>query len=442
MKTTSFTLISFFLLAIKINAFAQATKEPLFDEYSKSQIIREVANDLKVNYVFEDTAIDMISYLNKRFKDGAYKKIERPSDFADTLTRDLRSIYFDHHLSVHYDPDFFSILTNPKTINGQQAPSEIEEAKKSNFGFNKLEILKGNIGYVNLNQFYPENKHSKETVNAVFRFLENTGAVIIDLRSNIGGEPEMVRLICNYLFDHKVHINDLYERRANKTLSYITTPVDISSSFKSKPVYILTSHGTFSAAEEFAYDLQKLNRAAVVGENTGGGAHPVSPFPVSKGFVAFIPYQRAINPVTKTNWEGIGVLPDIKIGADSALKMAMCKAYDTLIKISDDRSVATVWRFQENLLSASLYPATIDTLRMKKFVGNYEGRLITFEENKFYFTSITGRKSELIPLNSLVLKRADGDEDDIQIQFIEGTNGQNKISIYYSDGETQTLVRN
>jgi hypothetical protein len=172
-----------------------------------------------------------------------------------------------------------------------------------------------------------------EPAAAAMNFLANTDALIIDLRQNGGGGPQSVVLLCSYLFDKKpVHLNDLYWRKGNRTEEFWTLKEVAGKRYLGRDVYLLTSRRTFSAAEEFAYDLQNLKRVTIVGERTGGGAHPGGGVPVAEHFVVFIPSGRAINPITKTNWEGIGVKPDVEVAADKALETAHQLAIKKLLE--------------------------------------------------------------------------------------------------------------
>ncbi len=153
--------------------------------------------------------------------------------------------------------------------------------------------------------------------------LAHTRALIIDLRENGGGDPAMVQFIVSYLFDTHQHINDLYYRSKDDTTQYWTLPWVPGERLATQPVYVLTSHRTFSGAEEFTYDLKNLKRATIVGETTGGGAHPVSGTQIDGHFDIAVPVARPINPVTKTDWEGTGVTPDYKTSRDEALTTAI-----------------------------------------------------------------------------------------------------------------------
>jgi retinol-binding protein 3 len=197
--------------------------------------------------------------------------------------------------------------------------------------------LAGNVGYMKFNGFVsPED--GAYTVTAAMSFIANTDALIIDVRQNGGGSPEMVAFICSYLFPAEpgVHLNDLYDRPADSTRQNWTLPSVPGKRYLDKPVYVLTSSRTFSAAEEFTYNLKTQKRATIVGETTGGGAHPVNFRPVATNFAVTVPFARAINPVTKTNWEGTGVKPDREVPAADALKTAHIDALKKLIAGAED----------------------------------------------------------------------------------------------------------
>jgi C-terminal processing protease CtpA/Prc len=197
-------------------------------------------------------------------------------------------------------------------------------AGKSNFGFEKVERLDGNIGYLDLRGFF-DAEAAGETAAAAMNFLGNTDALIIDLRQNGGGSPAMVSLLCSYLFaGERKHLNDLAWRgpEGERVEQWWTLPHVAGKRYSDKDVYILTSKRTFSAAEEFTYNLKALKRATVVGEVTGGGAHPGGGQPINDHFAIWVPQGRAINPITKTNWEGTGVKPDTEVPANQALTTA------------------------------------------------------------------------------------------------------------------------
>ena len=168
------------------------------------------------------------------------------------------------------------------------------------------------------------------TAIAAMNFLANVDAIIIDLRENGGGDPKMIALVSTYLFSKPTHLNDLWERKGSITQQYWTLPYVPGKRLDDKLAYVLTSKRTFSGAEEFSYNLKTLKRATIVGETSGGGAHPVSGYRIDDRFMIGVPFARAINPITHTNWEGTGVEPDVKVSAADALSTAQKLASEKL----------------------------------------------------------------------------------------------------------------
>lgn len=160
--------------------------------------------------------------------------------------------------------------------------------------------------------------------------MEDTDAVIFDLRKNGGGSAVMIQFISTHFFENKTHLNSFYNRKTGELTEFWTfDEIDVNKR-PNVPIYVLTSGFTFSAAEEFAYNLQNLNRATIVGESTGGGANPIHFFDLGNGFRASIPISKAVNPISKTNWEGEGVQPDVVIDSDKALDKAYQMALDLI----------------------------------------------------------------------------------------------------------------
>ena len=187
---------------------------------------------------------------------------------------------------------------------------------------------RGNIGYLDIRSFEP-TEFVAEAYTSALRLLSGTDALIADVRQNGGGEPQSVAELISHFFaeGETRHLNDQYTRADNATRQYLTNPaVEVRYQL---PMYVLISHDTFSGDEEFAYDLQAQKRATLVGQMTGGGANPGDDVPLGQGFLAFIPTGRAINPVTKTNWEHVGVRPDVSVPAAQAMKTAYRCAYAT-----------------------------------------------------------------------------------------------------------------
>ena len=184
-------------------------------------------------------------------------------------------------------------------------------------------MLPGGIGYLKFN-FFSGDPAAQKTASAAMNFLANCNAIIFDLRENGGGSPDMIAYLSSYLFDEPVHLNSFYNRPTDTTTdTWTQKDVPGQKLGPETPVFVLTSNYTFSGAEEFSYNLKNLKRGTIVGETTGGGAHPVRPVTLGQQMHITMPFARAINPITKTNWEGVGVKPHVETSADDALDKAI-----------------------------------------------------------------------------------------------------------------------
>jgi C-terminal processing protease CtpA/Prc len=317
------------LLALSIANVAVAQPEQpdlTIDAATRTQVIDNVLKRLNDSYVFPEVSKKMEQSIRDRAAKKEYDQITSAKQFAMTLTKDLQAVSNDKHLRVRY-----SHSPIPERGERREPTAEEREQRKRdlnwmNHGFTKVERLAGNIGYLEFRNFMDEELGA-ETVAAAMNFVNGTDALIIDLRGNGGGNPAMVALICSYLFGPEpVHLNDLYWRQGNRTEEFWTRKEVAGKRYLNKDVYVLTSKRTFSGAEEFSYNLKNLKRATIIGETTGGGAHPGGGFRISEHFGMFVPTGRAISPITKTNWEGTGVTPDIAVPADQALTVARITA--------------------------------------------------------------------------------------------------------------------
>lgn len=272
-------------------------------------IVNEISKQIIESYIDANVAKQCAKHLSMQLMDGIYDVSDLDA-VALQLTKDLQDISHDKHLGVRR-----------KSVSGFDRQST-ETVIKSNYGFRKLEILNDNIGYIDLLRFYAPILAAETTVSAM-RFVANTDALIIDLRQNGGGDPNLVVFICTYFFRERTHLNDLYWRSEDSMEQFWTLPYVPGPLYTDKPLYILTSSNTFSAAEEFCYNLKNLNRARIIGEVTRGGAHPGGWHELPGGFEIFVPCGKAINPISKDNWEGKGVIPHVKTSADDALDVAL-----------------------------------------------------------------------------------------------------------------------
>lgn len=291
----------------------------IIDGAERQRAVNGAAAMLNEFYVYPDTAKKMEQNIRAHQKAGDYDDITDGDTFAERLTADLREISGDKHLGVSFSP---AVLPKGPPPGGPDSNAMRRQLERINCGFEKTEVLPQNIGYLKFNMF-ADPGICGPTATAAMNFLSNVRALIIDMRENGGGDPKMVAYVSSYLFDERTHLNDLYNRKEDKTEEFWTNPeVPGKKLAGGKQVFVLTAKRTFSGAEEFTYNLKNLKRATIVGETTGGGAHPVSGHRIDDHFTIGVPFARAINPISKTNWEGTGVEPDIKVPAAEALEKA------------------------------------------------------------------------------------------------------------------------
>ncbi|MGB8539989.1 MAG: S41 family peptidase [Acidobacteriaceae bacterium] len=301
------------------------------DAAERQRVIDGAIALLKEYYIDPPIAQKMADAVQERDKKGEYGSFTDGGAFAAQLTDDFQAVSHDRHLHVNYAP-----YKLPPDHEGPPSPEDQARFRKDmqrhNCGFEKVEIFSGNIGYVKFNMFAPANVCG-DTVAHAMGFVAHSDAVIFDLRDNGGGDPHMVSLVASYLFDQPTHLNDLYDRKKDETTQYWTASYLSGDRMAKQPIYVLTSKRTFSGGEEFCYDLKTQKRATLVGETTGGGAHPVAGHRIDDHFRIGVPFAHPINPITKLDWEGTGVTPDVAVSAadalDTAKKLAAAKIHES-----------------------------------------------------------------------------------------------------------------
>lgn len=299
----------------------------------RAAVVEALGAALRARYVFPDVGERVARALAEKAAQGAYAAQATAPAFAEALHQDLRALGKDSHFRVRYAPDFKP--ADPGDEDRAPTPEALAQLRtdvqQKAFGIARVEQLQGNIGYVDLRGFGPA-EFVGPAFSAVLQLVSGTEALILDLRQNGGGDPEAVAFLVSHFFPEgdSRHLNSIYSRPRDATRQFWTSPA--ASPRYARPLYVLTSAFTFSGGEECAYDLQTQKRATLVGETTGGGANPGSVVALAHGFVAFIPSGRAINPVTRTNWEHEGVKPDLASTAEGALKVAHLAALRAILE--------------------------------------------------------------------------------------------------------------
>lgn len=404
----------------------------------KSAVVETIGQLLLDKYIDLELAEKIRNHLNSRLAAGGYDQTDDPVAFARLLTSDLFDSSQDYHFFIEFNPERAGLIKAKKSRSKPEADQAEEklraDSRWQNFGFQKLERLRGNVGYLELGSF-SNPEHGGETAVAAMNFLANLDAVIIDLRNNHGGSPAMVQLICSYFVkgtqEGRTLLNS-FERRYNNTLEqYWTLSYLPGNRMYDTDLYVLVSTQTGSGAEEFAYNMKNLKRATLVGETTRGAAHPVDEVIIEDSFVMHLPTGRPINPISGTDWEGTGVEPDVAVPANQALEAAYMMA---LQKLPGNTDAAR--RFEINWavdgLNMRLHPLTVDEVILKKYAGTYGERSVRFENGDLLYKR-TGPIYKLIPITD-TLFAVEG-LDDFRIRFVMDEEGNvTELVGLHSDG--------
>ncbi|MFJ2909887.1 S41 family peptidase [Streptomyces sp. NPDC087228] len=285
--------------------------------FRPAPVIDETARLLIEHYVFPETAEQLTDLLQRRLAEGAYD-VDSAEELGRLVTEDLQSVNGDRHLRLKYHAAPVPPEQGAATLTAMRRDFDISLG-----GAPRVELLDGGVAVVELAPALFPLEWAAEPLSAALTLASRARALIVDLRANQGGDPDTVAFVCSYLLDERTHLNTMHWRDGERREQSWSLPHVPGARFGgSKPLYVLSSGITFSGAEELTYNLQQLGRAVVVGERTGGGAHPREGWTVHPHLEATIPLGRPVNPVSGTNWEGTGVQPDIPCAAADSLDRA------------------------------------------------------------------------------------------------------------------------
>lgn len=361
----------------------------VFDAAARSEVARKFARLLLDEYAYADAGKKMSDAILARLDAGAYSAIESPQEFANALQNDARQVTHDLHLRVGFN-------AHPMQQMRQRGPSP--DTARLNGGISEVRILDGNIGYIAVDIQVYQDDAARAAIDSAFAFVRNTGALILDLRGNPGGNGG-AELFLSYLSEGAPFLaGAVHWRKDGRVQEFRTTDLGARSYGSHKPVFVLISHTTFSAAESLAYEIQSFKRGVIVGEASGGGANPSAGgamAPLGHGFVANVPTGYVVSPVTGGNWEGAGVKPDVETPAAGALGKAWSLAAAHLASGASDPRTRGIC----DLLAS----ATLDgepSLTAAQIAGTYgapPGRQITIVQRngKLYLDAPT--QLELVP---------------------------------------------
>ena len=312
------------------------------EQLSSQDIVRKALALLRENYVFPELAGQVAASVEARLDAGEYDNLDEIA-LTELLTSHLQEASGDKHLRVGLGGARIPEPGEPRRDRDAGQPAGRGPGRQQmrrpgqlvNFGIHRVERLDGNIGYLDL-RGVPPPEHAGPAITAAMELVAGTFALIIDLRRNGGGSPHGVALWCSYLIDERpTRLNDIFSAETGETTQFWSYPYLPGRRYLDRPVYVLTSSKTFSGGEDLGYTLQALGRAEVIGEATGGGAHPTRPFPISAAVHIGVPHARSISPLTGTNWQGTGVIPDTAAPADQAYDVAYTKALRHVLELGD-----------------------------------------------------------------------------------------------------------
>ena len=407
----------------------------MIDAGMQAEIIDSVTRSLNEIYVFPDVAKKIEKHLRSQYKKKAYKDITSLVEFTNKLTEDMREISKDGHMWVRFASDEMLARFQGDTLTDAAKQEELEQRRRDNFCFKEIKILDGNIGYVDFRCF-SEATEAGPTAIAAMNFLAYTDAIIFDVRQNGGGSPSMIQLITSYFFDEPVHLNSFYVRKTDSTQQFWTQACVQGPRMTNVDLYVLTSDYTFSGAEEFTYNLKNMERATIIGDTTGGGAHPIDikPFPNLNCGMS-LPFGRAVNPITGTNWEGTGIAPHIAVPQEKALDVAHLEALKKLLEKTEDPDRQAQFKWAMDGKNIKLNPVTVEVSQLQKYAGQFGPRKFWVEDGVLYYQREDRPKYALLPMGDHRFM-LDG-LDYFRIQFVEAPTGVfNEMMGQYDDGHT------
>jgi hypothetical protein len=428
-------------LASVLPATAQpgAAALPALDGARRAAIVDSVTAALDTVYVYPDVAQAMVVDVRSRLAAGKYDDLTQPAAFTERLTADLQAISHDRHLGVRVELPSPADEREDPALTQRRAQ---ERARRGNYGFAKLEHLDGNIGYLKLDGFSGDPEAGPTAV-AAMNFLANSEAIIIDLTENGGGSPAMIQLLTSYLLDGPTHLNSFYIRATDDTQQFWTLPWVPGPRMPETPVYVLTSSRTFSAAEEFTYNLKNLERATIVGETTGGGAHPVHGYRFDFGaylVTMSLPFGRAVNPITKTNWEGTGVAPDLDCAAGQALDTAYLHALKSLAETCEDPARRFELGWAGDGLAARQNPVSLSSKQLADFVGSFGVRKVRREGDRLIYQRGENPPLTMIPMGNDTFWFAENGNFRLRFERDDRDRVVRLVGMY-GDGRTDTNDR-
>jgi len=309
-----------FIILFALSIQALFSQETTLSAAYKKETIEILTLLIQDFYIYPNVAKKTSEHLYKQYEAGYFDKCKDNETFATVLTESVQSVNKDKHMRIMSNEPYIAPQNNLEAKSAHRM-GQINNYRSLNHGFKELKIMEGNVAYLDLRMFAPMEK-AKKIADAYMKLLSLSDAVIIDLRHNGGGNPSMVQYLCSYFFDKKLHLNSLYYREGDRTEEFWTLEEVGGKKLVDIPLFIMIGEETFSGAEEFSYNMQTQKRATLIGQTSAGAANPGGTRGINENLSVFIPTGRAINPITNTSWEGVGVQPEIRTKKEETLEQA------------------------------------------------------------------------------------------------------------------------
>ncbi len=428
-------------LCLLLPALARAQEETL-SPGEKEELVGKLCGRIEKVYAFPENTAKICGLLKANLAGERYRNAATPREFASCLNDDLRSVSHDQHFGITYDPKQAGEMAAQAGKDlAFYTPQLVEQYRRLNYGFKEARILEGNIGYLDLRDFFPL-KWSAEPAVAAMSFLANCDAVIVDLRFNGGGEDTTVTFLLSYFIDSRESTTTFvtrYTRSDNSYYQSATWPYVPGRTLSGKPLYVLISKSTFSGAEAFAFNLQALKRATLVGERTRGGANPVEIEEIDGKYVVYIPSSKLVQSITGSDWEGVGVKPDIEAEAAEALTIAHEEALKGLGAKAGEEQLRSYFRWVLESVRARNRPAVVAPELLQAYAGKYGNWTVLFEKDGLFVQRGDRAKLGMTPMApDLFLVDT---LDQIRLRFVTEAAGSYRLEVIYEDGRVVPFSR-
>lgn len=397
-----------------------------------------VAQMVEAHYYDPVRGKEIADDLRAHAAQGEFDTLRDPRDLATALTGRLRPL--DRHFAVRWSPETAS-APDARPESPASSPPPLDRDRRGNYGVRRVEVLPGNVGYIDLRQFahFDFEAHdppARRAIEAALQLVAHADALVIDLRDNGGGSPAMVGYLTSAFTPRGADIYNVFHAREGTTSE---APGDWYPAPRlDTPLYLLTSARTGSAAEAFAYTLQNAERGTVIGEATAGAANPGREFAAGDGFHVFISTGSPVSPVTGRNWEGDGVQPDVAVPPAGALAAARALALEAVLERGLPEAEAIDARWALEALRAQA--AAVESVPFEDYTGGYGLVAVGMLDARLFLRNGRRPPQLLVPLGEDMFAVADNPS--LRVRFERDAQGRvTALETLGSDGRSSRFRR-